>query len=467
MPNVPIPLVGPTYTSRSLSVASQVTKNFYIEVGQEATNITSFQPFPGLKPFAVAGTGVNRGSGVLNGVYYTISGNELYSVSNLGVATLIGGIEGASQCTLESDGVNLVITTKTTKPYTYDGTTLTLGTDADLNNSNTVTYINRRVVYDGDGDALIFADLDDPLSVNSLNVTFNDSTPDDTVAVISKDSQLYVFGTDSIVPYYNSGTGNPPYSVIQNGLQSIGTKAVNSISQNKDFIYFLGSDLQVYRLSGIQSQAIGNPSIGQAIAGYSITSNAIGACFSFHNQNFYMLTFPGEDTWLFSEGAGWTNLSFGVGGDPSLINSCQRVYNKHLVADRRNGNIYELDFDTFTDNGDTIIRQRDTSRLTGSQLGAAGKELFMERLEIIVETGVGLITGQGSDPQIMMQYSDDGGRSWSAERWQSLGVLGEYKTMVEWFDLGAFYNRMFRFKVSDPVKVVLISANADMEVSNG
>jgi hypothetical protein len=90
----------------------------------------------------------------------------------------------------------------------------------------------------------------------------------------------------------------------------------------------------------------------------------------------------------------------------------------------------------------------------------------MERLEIVVERGVGLITGQGSNPQIMMQYSDDGGNSWSSERWADIGTQGDYSPMkpIIWEELGSFYERMFRFKVSDPVKVVLISANADVEV---
>jgi len=466
MPNIPIPLVGPTYTSRSMSVASQVTKNFYIEVNQEASTIASLQPFPGLKSFATAGTGANRGSGILNDVYYTISGTNLYSIDSAGTDTFIGVIPGSKQCVLECDGTNLVITNGENKPYTWNGAALTSGSDTDLANSNTVAYINRRVVYDGTGDDLIFPDLDAPLTVNSLNVTSVDNTPDDTIAVIEKDNQILAFGDRSITPYYNSGTGNPPYAVIQNSIRPIGLKSIHSLAKNNNFVYFLGSDLQIYRFTGLQAQPIGNPAIGQAISTYEDTDDARGLCFSFHNQNFYMITFLGFATWLFSEDAGWTNLSHGVNGAASLINSYQYIYGKHLVGDRCNGNIYELDFDTYQDNGDVIQRQRDTAKIDGKSIGFPGKELFMERLEIVVETGVGLITGQGSDPQIMMQYSDDGGRTWSSERWKSFGVLGDYLVVLEWFDLGSFFNRMFRFKVSDSVKVVLISANADIEVAN-
>lgn len=468
MPNVAIPLVGPTYTSRSLPVSAQVTRGFTIEADQNSDNVAAFVPFPGLKSFATTGVGVDRGMGEYNGVVYKVTGSTLYSVSNTGVSTSIGTIDGTGRCVLQEDNNNLVITTGETKPYSYDGTTLTLGTDADLPNASTVTYIKNRVVYDGNNADVVFAGLGSPLSVDSANVTSADSKPDDMAAVYAWKDQLFAFGNDSIAPYYNSGAGSPPYSVIQNSVQEIGTDAPYSISANNNALYFLGNDLIPYQLRGLQPQSIGNPSIGQAIAGYPITSNAIGICMTLHGQNYYYLSFPAGETWLYSERTGfWTNLSYSTNGldhQPHLINSYLHVYNKHLVADRRNGNVYELDFDTYTDNGDTIFRQRDTRKISGRDFDFPGKRIFMHRLELVVETGVGLITGQGSDSQVMMQYSDDGGRSWSAERWTSFGVLGDYTAILEWFDLGEFGERMFRFRISDPIKTVLISANADIEV---
>lgn len=469
MPNVSIPLVGETYTSRSLDVSSQVTRGFYVEANRDG-DIIALQPFPGLKLFAAAGTGANRGMGALDGVLYTVSGDELYSVSELGVAALIGKIPGVAQCHLEESTDHLVITNKLNKPMTYDGTALVTGVDSDLTNSATSAYINRRVVYDGNNRDLIFPDLDEPLVVQSANVISVDVTTDNSLAVIAKDQQLFAFTEGSIVPYYNSGVGSPPYSVIQNATStSLGLGAVDSLAANKDYIYFLGSDFRVYRIAGLQVQSIGNPAIGQKILSYPDPSTARGSCFSFDDQEFYLITFPGQESWLFNERGGWTNLSSGVDGGATVINDFKYIYGKNIAADSTNGNLYELDFDTFDDNGATIIRQRDTREISGRDFGFPGKEIFMERLEIVIETGVGLLTGQGSDPQIMMQYSDDSGKTWSSERWKALGVLGDYKhrNPIQWFDLGSFYKRMFRFRVSDPVKVVFISANADIEVSGG
>ena len=466
MPNVQIPIIGPTYDSRSLPISNQVTRNFYIEVDQNSDNIAAFVPFPGLKLFSTLPEANNRGLGVFKNQLYAVNGGNLYFIDFNGAATDLGSIEGAGRCQLEEATSTLVITTGEGKPYIYDGTTLAQGTDADLPDAATVTYIRNRVVYDGNNSDVVFANLGSPLDVNSANITSSDSKPDATLAVKAFRDQVFVFGETSVAPYYNSGAGNPPYTLIQGAFSDVGLKAVYSVASNYRGLYFLGSDLNVYRISGVQPEPIGNPSIGQAIGNYSNIDQAYGVCFSYNNQYFYLLTFPGNASWLFTENAGWTNLAHLQNGEPHLIYDYKFVYGKHVVADRLTSNLYCLDEDTFTDNGALIQRRRDTRKISGKELGFPGKEIYMDRLELVVETGTGLINGQGSNPKIMMSFSDDGGRTWSPEQWAEFGQMGEftYSQNPTWYDLGSFYERQFRFTVTDPVKTVLISANAEISI---
>jgi hypothetical protein len=459
-----LPLVGPTYTNRTLPVSSQVTRNFYVEVNPGTTEPLTLQPFPGLLAFAT-GVGASRGTGVLNGVLYEVMAGNLYSIDVYGTVTLIGAIQGTGRCKLETDGTYLIIATGEGKPYSYDGTTLTQGSDVDLPNASTVTYINRRVVYDGSNADIAFADLDEPLTVNSANVIIAEAKPDNMKAVYAYKQQVYAFGEKSIQPMFNSGTGNPPYAFILNATQEVGIAAVHSIASNNNAGYFLGSDQMFYQLSGLSLNPIGNPAIGHEISSYSDVSDCYGLCFTIDNQNFYLASFTtGNESWLFNEAAGmWTNLAYGD-GDQHLIASYDYVYGKHLVSDRRNGNIYELDFDTYTDNGDTIHRQRDTVSINGKMFGRAGAKIFMDKLELTIDPGQSLVTAES---QIIMQYSDDNGKSWSSERWAPIGNQGEYFFKVCWYQLGWFYNRMFRFKMTDPIKWVLISLDADMVFEDG
>ncbi|PCJ26491.1 MAG: hypothetical protein COA94_05120 [Rickettsiales bacterium] len=465
MAKIPVPLVGPTYTNRSLPVGAQVTRNFYVEVNQGGDEAVSMQPFPGLKEWGSAGDGFDRGLGVLNGILYKVSGDELYSVDRRGDAVLIGTILGSTRCTLVEDTAgNLVITTGHGKPYAYNGATLTLGKDGDLPKASTAAYINDRVIYESTT-GLAFADLDTPLTVNSANILKANTKADGMMAVVAHRQQIFAFGAKSIEPNSFIGTGTPPYARVNNAVQQVGTSAKYSVSTNNNYIYFLDNNKQPSRMSGITIQAIGNPAIGQAIAKYSDVSDCFTVCFSFDNQDFCLFSFPtGDETWLFNEQSQlWTNLAFGV-EDQHLISDYQFVYGKHLVSDRRNGNIYEIDMNTYTDNGLVIHRQRDTISISSKDLGPPGHKLFMNSLQLVIEPGASLVTVQAT---VMMQYSDDNGRTWSSERWADIGEQGDYTYHVEWLGLGSFYNRMFRFSMSDAINWVLISAHADVEMGLG
>jgi len=88
----------------------------------------------------------------------------------------------------------------------------------------------------------------------------------------------------------------------------------------------------------------------------------------------------------------------------------------------------------------------------------------MNSLRLEVESGTSLVAAES---QVIMQYSDDNGRSWSTERWLSIGDQGEYRHELVWWGLGSFKNRMFRFTMSDAIKWVLIKLSADVELDNG
>lgn len=85
------------------------------------------------------------------------------------------------------------------------------------------------------------------------------------------------------------------------------------------------------------------------------------------------------------------------------------------------------------------------------------KRMTIHRLELIMQTGVGLTTGQGSDPQVMLQLSTDWGHTWGPERWMSAGPMGQYARRVFWQQCGQVRAGGYvRIVVSDPVRWALL-----------
>lgn len=64
--------------------------------------------------------------------------------------------------------------------------------------------------------------------------------------------------------------------------------------------------------------------------------------------------------------------------------------------------------------------------------------------------------------QVMLQVSKDGGHTFGNELWQQMGKEGDYKKQLSWRRLGVSRDFVFRVRVTDPAKVVLINAALDV-----
>ncbi len=96
---------------------------------------------------------------------------------------------------------------------------------------------------------------------------------------------------------------------------------------------------------------------------------------------------------------------------------------------------------------------------------AEQQKAFHDRLEVVLEMGVGTTTGQGVDPKIMCSYSDDGGKTWRALEDKSLGALGKREVRAVWYGLGSARQRVYRMAVSDPVAITV--TDTILEVRGG
>jgi len=144
----------------------------------------------------------------------------------------------------------------------------------------------------------------------------------------------------------------------------------------------------------------------------------------------------------------WSELQSNAGRHLSDLQFS--LVNKAYVSDYAAGRLYRVDNTAYTDNGMMIRREVDTRHFFKDLDRVTVDELIAD-----METGVGLAIGQGQDPQVMVQVSRDGGRTFGAEIWLPLGKLGEYKKRVAVRRLGTGRDFVFRIALSDPVKFVL------------
>lgn len=460
--SVPVNISGPSYESRSTAISIQKTMNLIPQSESAGASAITLVSWPGLSPFA-AGSGVNRGMTVFNKELYKVTGAVLQKISSDGTVTEIGEILGNNRCVFSNDGTHLIIAT-TGFGYQLTNGVLTRITDADYQGGNSVAYLNLQMIFDGDGGKFQVADVGDPDSIQPNNFATAESAPDDTIRVYVFREQIYVMGERTIEVWYNSGSGNPPVSRVQNAVMQIGLGAVHSVVNTDEYMYFLGDDRRVYRVSAMQPQNVTSISVSHQLDKLGDLSGAVGGIVRIEGQNFYILKVQGK-AFVFNEMNGlWFNLSTKADEQSYPCEDFVECYGKRLCACE--GSVLELDLDAYTNNGDVIIKERVFGPITSKDLGLGDSRLIMSRLWLDMDIGTTqLQQGQGSNPQVAVSASFDGGKSFTKESDILVGRTGEGRESSKWDHCASFRTMFIKIRCSEPIFIAIYGANLEAKRS--
>jgi hypothetical protein len=128
-----------------------------------------------------------------------------------------------------------------------------------------------------------------------------------------------------------------------------------------------------------------------------------------------------------------------------------------IIGDYRNGNIYAFDLDAQTDAG----TQRKWLRTWRALKEPTTQPTRFSQLRIDMQTGADV--PDGTNPQVVLRWSDDGGHAWSIEWFRSAGATGETTWRVVFNRLGSTkratgLDRIFELSSTDPFRVALLGA---------
>jgi hypothetical protein len=467
--------IGPSYTLQSVNVDCQRCVNLFPEINALGTGkereVAALVPTPGLSLLNTLPTGPIRGLWCAsNGTLFAAAGNAFYSIASDWSYTSIGSLNTSSgPVSIADNGLHVVLVDGT---YGYSWTiatnTFNQIVDANFFPSVQVTFQDGYFLFNRTGTQQFFISGLNAITFDGLDIGTAEGSPDNLVGLSSSNQHVILFGTQSVEVYYDSGDAGFPFARIQGAVLNVGCSAAFSIAKVVGALYWLGGDANgtgiVYRMQGMQPQRISTSAIESVIR--NLTSAQISAATAYTYQQgghiFYCLNLPGTNsTWVFDASTEfWHERTFsGLFSLERHRGECQAVaYGKNVVGDYQNGNFYSLDPSNYTDNGTSISRIRAAPHFSQDMAFIRHSSFQLD-----METGVGITgTGQGSDPKIMLRWSDDGGHTWSNEYWNDAGKIGKYKTRAKWRRLGMSRDRVYEVKITDPVKVVLIGAEIDV-----
>ena len=472
------PILGSSYVTRSGNAADARMINLFPEIIPEGGKEPAFlQRAPGLTLLATVGVGPIRGLWTYANVGYVVSGTELYALSATWVATKIGNVSGTGPVSMSDNGIQLFVACNGPS-YIYNNVTKTFGpiTNSAFPGAVTVSYLDGYFVFnEPNSQRFWITALFDGTTINPLDFASAEGSPDNLVSLIVDHRELWLFGSNSVEVWYDTGASNFPMQRIQGAYNELGCIAAYSVAKLDNDVFWLGADARgkgiVYRTNGYTGQRVSTHAVEWQIQQYADMSDAIGYTYQQDGHSFYVLIFPSANTtWVYDvstqawhERAGFLNGMF-----TRHISNCQMAFNGVIVVgDYQNGSVYAFDLNAYSDNGQIQRWLRSWRALPTGQNNL--KRSSQHSLQLDCESGTGLTVGQGSDPQVMLRWSDDGGHTWSNEHWATIGKLGEYGKRVFWRRLGMtlkLRDRVYELSMTDPVKMAIMGADVLISPTN-
>jgi hypothetical protein len=468
--------VGPSYTAASRYQDAQEAINWYCEIDpyRKERGVIALYPAPGsVVRIALPAGGPVRGFRVIPGgaALLAVAADTLYRITAGWVATAVGTLlTNAGLVSISDNGVSAYICDGANRYYyTWGTNTFALIADGAFPSGGIVDIVDGFLVYTNPGTDQFGATSANLVTSGALSFATKFSAPDNIMGLQVVNRDVYVVGEKTTEVWTDSGLFPFPFQIIGGTSMQHGTDAAFSISRLGEGFAMLAEDTRgantVILVNAYKPSRISTYAVEDAINGYAYTADAIGMTHQWGGHEFYMLTFPSADvTWVYDLSTQlWHKRAYRDANGVLHRHraNCMAFFNNEVVTgDFQNGNIYAFTDTAYDDNGVPQPCIRRCPHLTDDL-----KRQFFHDLQIQFQPGVGLQTGQGADPQAMLTWSDDGGSTWSAQHWTSIGRAGAYKNRAIWRRLGQARDRIFEVQVTDPVYRVIVSAN--LNVSQG
>lgn len=471
-------LSGQSYQTRSTSFGSETCINLFPSVGATNTKYASvLYTTPGLTQFVDLTGHEVRALFEKDDVLYAVVDQYLYTITvnpntQAITSTQVGSLQSnAGQVSIIDNDTQLMLADGLYGYYyTIATSTLTWIQGQAFGAITKLTYQDGYGIMNENGtNKFRITGINNFSTIDALDFASTNSTPDPIVSLIATKLMLLLFKKRSTEIWLDSGAAAFPFERRSDITMTQGCAAAFSVAEADNSVFWLTKSRSgqgfVVRMDGYAPKVISTEPIDYMISQFSRIDDAIGYVYSEQGHLFYVLTFPTADRTLVydASASAWHERRSTISTNNTSKQgrhrgNCYAFFNnKHYVGDFQSGKIYEMRSDVYTEGEAAIVRQRRFAHFFDEQ-----KRVSINSFNLDVEKGIGLATGQGSDPQIMLKISRDGGHTWGNELWRSAGKIGEYGKRIKWNRLGYSRDWVGELTMSDPVPWVIMGATLDI-----
>lgn len=452
---------------------------------------------PGSRKFAtIPNTGSYRGMFTLSGSIYTIfftnvgSNNaEIFKIDSSGVVTTVGSMSsvGGDIPVIDNNGlVACIVWPDANKTFFYDDATGAVQEtsadfqtfEAETGGVRSVTFIDGYFVFNTNESVFIGSLLatNSGKTFNSLNFV-KPFLREKAIKVLSVRGDLVVMGENTTKFYSNIGGADFPFQEVPGATIFKGISGERNAIEYDNSMFFVGGGVEernsIWRVVGSGAvEKISTDAVDRSI------DSALGAsgedlevsAFSLDGRAFLTVG-DSSNCWCFDMQSSsvkgipvWVKWSYSSSDFPMYFPFIRESYNK--VFHVFNNDLHYLTYET------SEIEDAASSRnhtFSSQYLQNQSDGMIINRLELVMETGIGNdpdLSITDTDPQVTLELSDDGGRTWTSRGSRSIGKNARYEQRLKWDRLSfSPVSRIFRFSCQTTLPLNFHRIDMDVEPS--
>lgn len=476
---------GGAYSAKNVIANLQRCVNWYPEKNPEPTKppvpVTHYTR-PGKVRFGqpvvpAAGRGLYTAT---NGKLYGVVNDTVYFINPAGQFFILGNIAaGANPISMadngEHAGNDIVLVDGTTTGYTINMTTNAFAVIVDgtglFQGADVVKFLQTYFLFNVPNTQNFIISLPDTVTFDPLDIAAKASHADNVMTIGLRQREVWLLGSTTTEPWSLTGAADFPFEEIPSAYVQYGSIAIYSTASADISLFWLSKNDQgqamVMKSEGYDGKRISNHAIEVEFQKYATLSDAIGGTFQIGGHTFYALHFPtANKTWVYDLSIGnpelawheeaWTDADGGLNRDRTPFYAA--AYGRNFGMDWETGEVYVLDPSVYNDFGGPITRIRGWPHVLDE----------MKRIthwNAIVDIACGTTTVQDYEPQVLLRYSDDRGKTWSDWLEAGMGQIGEYDTSPQFPQLGMARDRVYEILCTEDVDATLNGLYIDVEPS--
>ena len=243
------------------------------------------------------------------------------------------------------------------------GTVLNQLGDPNFLGATRVDYIDSFFVLNQPGTRNWYSSLSNQAVFSGLYVGVKTAWPDPIQTVITVERAVWILGKYKSELWFNAGAVPFPFQIQPGLIIEHGCVAPYSAAKQDVNCYWLSQSPEGARMvmKGTQNlaQRISTHAIEQELRKYKRVDDAIGSCYQLNGHAFYEVHFPTADTtWVYDEATKqWheeNHIDTNGISHRTLVPFKAYAYGYNVGLDWQTGNLYQLDTNNFTDNGNPI-----------------------------------------------------------------------------------------------------------------